>query len=139
MKLRRIAAAILGITVIGISGLCYAQNGDFGKREYDNSCAVCHGYQGEGKGPYSAFINASIPNLTTLSKGNNGVFPFQQVYEVIDGRRVIKAHGSQDMPIWGTRYMVIADAHQFTPYDREAYVRTRILALTEYIYRLQAK
>ena len=25
------------------------------------------------------------------------------------------------------------------PYDPEAYVRTRILALTEYVYRLQAK
>ena len=44
------------------------------------------------------------------------------------------------MPIWGGRYLEkAAGSYMDVPYDYEAYVRTRVLALAEYIYRLQAK
>ena len=44
------------------------------------------------------------------------------------------------MPIWGADYKVKgAEYYMEIPYDPEAYVRTRILAVTEYVYRLQAK
>jgi hypothetical protein len=44
------------------------------------------------------------------------------------------------MPIWGRDYSLkAAEAYFDVPYDPEAYVRTRMLALTEYIARLQAK
>jgi hypothetical protein len=53
-----------------------------------------------------------------LSKNNNGVFPLNAVYEVIDGRKSIKAHGTREMPIWGLRYTpsptVAERAHNFT-------------------------
>ena len=38
---------------------------------------------------------------TTLSRQNGGVFPFDRVYSVIDGRQAVKGHGSRDMPVWG--------------------------------------
>jgi len=118
---------------------------DFGAMEYKSNCAACHGLTGKGDGPYNAFlITHSAPDLTTLAKRNEGVFPFQRVYEVIDGRQTVPAHGTRDMPIWGAQYN--ADASYYYRwgelpgrYDTEAFVRTRILALVDYISRLQVK
>lgn len=85
-------------------------------------------------------VDTRIADLTTLSKKNNGVFPFARVFETIDGTHVLKAHGTRDMPIWGVEYKVkAAEYYRDVNYDDESYVRARILALTEYIYRLQAK
>jgi hypothetical protein len=44
------------------------------------------------------------------------------------------------MPIWGADYTVLAaPAFDDFPFNAEVLVRARILALTEYVYRLQAK
>lgn len=147
MKPARIAATLLGAAVIGGTGIGYAaEKYDFGKRLYDGHCAVCHGKQGKGDGPYAGMGETRVADLTTLSKRNNGAFPFQRVYDIIDGREAVKAHGSREMPIWGAH--VLSQEHAKmepyagyfdVPYDPEAYVRTRILALTEYVQRLQAK
>jgi mono/diheme cytochrome c family protein len=118
------------------------QKVDLGKREYDANCAVCHGVKGKGDGPYSGIgdMRVAAADLTTLSKRNNGVFPFVRIYEFIDGTQVVKAHGSREMPIWGADYKVKgAEYYVDVPFDPEIYVRARILALTEYVYRLQAK
>lgn len=126
--------------MVGISGIGFAQKTDLGKREYDGNCAVCHGQKGSGDGPYTGLLDTRTPDLTTLSKRNNGVFPFVRVYELIDGTQVVKPHGTRDMPIWGTKYNAkAAEDDMHLPYNPEIYVRVRILALTEYIYRLQAK
>ena len=147
MKPTRIAAALLGAVVIGGTGIGYAaEKFDFGKRLYDGHCAVCHGKEGKGDGPYAGLGQTRISDLTTLSKRNNGVFPFNRVYEIIDGREAVKAHGPREMPIWGTHYLSTEHTamepyagYLDVPYDSEAFVRTRILALTEYVQRLQTK
>jgi hypothetical protein len=44
------------------------------------------------------------------------------------------------MPIWGTKYRAdIEKAYFDVPFNSEAYVRAHILALIDYINRLQAK
>lgn len=45
-----------------------------------------------------------MPDLTALAKNNNGVFPFDRVYQIIDGRREVLAHGPRDMPVWGRNF-----------------------------------
>ena len=61
----------------------------------------------------------------------------------IDGRKTVGAHGSREMPIWGTAFR--EDAAELTrgfgisPKDAELYVRGRIISLIGYIYTLQAK
>jgi hypothetical protein len=81
-----------------------------------------------------------VANLTELSKKNNGAFPVARVYETIDGRQQVQAHGTRDMPIWGREYSAVNSARSPYPYyDNEAFAREKILALTEYIYHLQAK
>jgi mono/diheme cytochrome c family protein len=147
MRAPKIAAVILGITIIsGIENIAYSAEKtapakfDFGKREYDSKCAVCHGQLGKGDGPYAGLVDTKIADLTTLSRRNNGVFPFQWVQEVIDGRQSFRAHGPREMPIWGLDYLGrAAESYAEVPYDPEAFVRARILALTEYVYRLEAK
>lgn len=117
---------------------------DFGELEYKSSCAVCHGVNGKGKGEFSPYLTKTATDLTTLAKANRGVFPLQRIYEVIDGRQTIPSHGTRDMPIWGLRYSVEAGSQlQYAevpgPFDTEALVRARILALVEYINRLQVR
>jgi mono/diheme cytochrome c family protein len=114
---------------------------DMGKFQYESNCAACHGKAGKGDGPFAGRVDTKGgADITTLSKRNRGTFPINRVYEIIDGRQEIGAHGSREMPIWGLDYQAkaLADAGDM-PYDSETFVRVRILALTEYLYRLQVK
>lgn len=112
---------------------------DFGKREFDANCASCHGVSAKGNGLVVEFLRKSPPDLTLLAKQNSGVFPMARLYDVIDGANV-PSHGSRDMPIWGRDYKIkAAEYYMEAPYDPEAYTRARILALLEYINRLQVK
>ena len=141
MKKRNIQAALIGAAVaVAFSGPGVAD--DIGKREYENNCAACHGLTGVGNGPYAGIINTRVPDITLLQKNNNGVFPYDRVYEVIDGRRTPAAHGSRDMPIWGNEYNAkAADYYSdyIREYNAEGFVRGRILALINYIYSMQVK
>lgn len=142
MKPVRAIAVIAGAMTVALPMLAVGQQQklDLGKREYDANCAACHGVKGAGDGPFGELLKSSVPDLTTLAKRNNGVFPFMRVYEMVDGTQMVRAHGTRDMPIWGTDYRIKgAEYYMEIPYDPEAYVRTRILALTEYVYRLQQK
>ena len=74
-----------------------------------------------------------------MQKRNGGVFPIARAYEVIEGGGV-PAHGTRDMPVWVPRVIVKAAEYYIdVPYNAEAYVRSRILVLAEYLSRLQAK
>ena len=142
MKLKQISL-ITGL----VASLCFAGNvmaaEDLGKREYMNKCAVCHGQSGKGDGGAIDILKATPTDLTILSKKNGGVFPFQWVYMVIDGRQLVKGHGDRDMPIWGNDFSqekVKAAEHYFdVPYNMEMYTRARILSLIDYLNRIQAK
>ena len=78
--------------------------------------------------------------MRTLQKDNGGVFPVATLYRVIEGAGVPGAHGTSEMPAWGERYDAKAPAQlgeMFSPSDREAFVRGRLLALIEHISTLQ--
>lgn len=112
---------------------------DFGKSEFEASCASCHGVSGKGNGPLVPLLRSSPPDLTLLAKKNQGVFPMNRLYEVIDAENV-PAHGSREMPVWGRAYRIEdAEYYQDTEYDAKALVRARILSLLEYINRIQVR
>ena len=136
-RIRITAALALGLTLAGTAALAQ-QTTDLGKREYDSNCASCHGADGKGAGPFVEFLKRSPPDLTTLARRNGGVFPVARAYEVIEGAG--PGHGTRDMPIWGRDYRVQAGEYYVdVPYDPAVYARTRILALVDYLARMQAK
>jgi mono/diheme cytochrome c family protein len=136
-----IKTALVAMSMVFGAGVVLAQPKlDFGKREYESNCAGCHGLRGLGDGPYKPFLTKSPATLTLLAKNNGGVFPYQRVYEVIDGRQAVTLHGPRDMPVWGADYLEkAAGDYMDTPYNPELYVRTRITALLDYINRLQVR
>ena len=84
----------------------------------------------------STALKATPPDLTVLAKNNGGVFPFSNVYEIIDGRKVIAAHGTREMPAWGRirpKLLYPSDKFIDPSYDPEFIVRTRILAVIDYL------
>ena len=137
---RVLTTVLLAAALSATAGPAAAQGKvDFGKREYDANCATCHGIKGIGNGPSAGILSKSVPDLTTLAKRNGGVFPIARVFETIEGEG-LAAHGSRDMPIWGTDYKIKAAEHYVdVPYNPEAYVRARLLSLVDYLYRLQVK
>jgi mono/diheme cytochrome c family protein len=141
-KLRTIALVHMVAVLIGSSATAVAADKvDVGKLQYDVSCAVCHGSTGKGDGPLKSQLVSRVTDLTVLAKNDNGVFPFDRVYQIIDGRQEVKAHGPREMPVWGRAFNMQTSIffENYPPYDIESNVRSRILSLVEYLYRLQAK
>ena len=135
---------VTGAMVMAITGMSCAVRAqsadDVGRREYFSNCAICHGEDGKGNGRLFAtgFLARKPSNLTALAAGNGGVFPVQRVYMMIDGREPIAAHGTRDMPVWGTEYAVEGMRGALGIIDPEFYARVRILALIDYLARIQA-
>ncbi len=75
-----------------------------GKDDYVFHCASCHGLDGRGTGPEAETLKVKPANLVLLSKRNGGSFPQKRVFAVIDGREVVQAHGTRDMPVWGESF-----------------------------------
>jgi mono/diheme cytochrome c family protein len=125
------------------SGVALAQEAasfDFGKHEYDAKCASCHGETGKGDGANKPYLSKSPSDLTTLSKKNQGEFPYEHVYEVIDGRQVVEEQAPRDMPCWAAEYLVEESGdYQDVPYNPERYVETRLVALVTHVRSLQEK
>jgi mono/diheme cytochrome c family protein len=113
-----------------------------GRREFESSCAVCHGAEARGDGPLRPFLLKPPADLTTLARRNGGTFPTREVMDVIDGRASarIGSHGTRDMPVWGQVYLEQAQEDSArTKLHPEWSVRARIIALIDYLGRLQVK
>lgn len=138
MKPLRIVAFFCVVGALPVSS--EASELTVGQAEFMNSCAQCHGAAGKGDGVIAGYLNTTIPDLTQIQKANGGVFPVSQVYETIEGRSAVGAHGSTDMPAWGLRYSRSAPKMlglDYGPLDEEAFIRSRILGLVEFISSIQ--
>jgi mono/diheme cytochrome c family protein len=124
-----------------VAASAYAAERPFGEREYLGRCAMCHGVAGKGDGWMVEYLKKRPPSLAVIKKNNGGVFPFDRLYQIIDGRKEVQMHGPRDMPVWGGVYRVETDttydAYFGQYYPDEARVRARILALIDYISRFQ--
>ncbi|MGE3844941.1 MAG: cytochrome c [Vicinamibacterales bacterium] len=105
-----------------------------GKDLFDNYCAVCHGPAGRGDGPLATELKTPPADLRMIAKKNNGTFPSEQVYKLIDGKdpaiRNPRSHGGSTMPVWGDVFTKVRD---YVP------VKEKVDALVRYIERLQQK
>ena len=103
-----------------------------GEDMFKTYCAVCHGRDGKGGGPAVAALKNPPPDLTTLAAKNAGKFPELRVFGTIHGDVELAAHGSKDMPVWGSVFQSMAR-------DNGASRQMRISNLTAYIKSIQAK
>jgi len=77
-------------------------------------------------------LTASLPDLTTLAAQHDGTFPEEYVRQMIDGREMLSAHGTRQMPIWGN----IWASSDGVP-SEEADAEERLDNLIEYLKTLQ--
>ncbi len=101
-----------------------------GRSAYMSLCASCHGESGKGDGPMAAELSTKPIDLTQIARQNKGTFPFWHVFDTIDGRTILRAHGGPEMPVWGSRSEAL--------YGRFP-TREWMLAVTFYIQSIQEK
>ena len=104
-----------------------------GAEMYTAYCAA-HGTSGKGHGPAASAMKVQPTNLTLLTAKNNGKFPSSEVYTSIKGDTgaMVAAHGTADMPVWGTMFNSMS--HSDT-----SEVHLRLSNLVRYIESLQVK
>jgi mono/diheme cytochrome c family protein len=88
-------------------------------------CASCHGATGQGVKAVSA-RGPAPPDLTTLARHNNGVFPRDRVRETITfgkNATAISAHGTAGMPVWGVIFRGLEPSDTMTQIRIENLVR----------------
>jgi mono/diheme cytochrome c family protein len=97
------------------------------KKMFESYCAVCHGTDGTGNGPAAKALTKAPADLTKISARNGGTFPDVRVHRYIEGVDEVAAHGTRDMPMWGTLFRSLnSDTDQL-----------RIAALTDYLKTMQ--
>jgi mono/diheme cytochrome c family protein len=75
-----------------------------GKETFLRYCASCHGEGAKGNGPAAIALRPPPSDLTTLTKRYEGKFPSGYVGTLVKFGRSLVAHGSDDMPVWGSRF-----------------------------------
>lgn len=99
---------------------------------YQTYCATCHGTVGRGDGPAAKSLKHAVPDLTTLAKRRQGVFPRDQVAKVILGEAGSTDHGTEAMPEWRPVFRSLNSS-------QEPIVHMRVTNLVRHIEGLQAK
>lgn len=145
--------ALLGATALALfaATAAQAQQTEIGKTEFRLRCAACHGPTGLGDGAVGQLLKVPPPDLTRIAERNGGNFPFKKLYDIINGREALAAHGTREMPIWGDIYrsdhMPIRQQEKPIPKDAteaqidapERAVEAHILALVYYLGTLQVQ
>jgi mono/diheme cytochrome c family protein len=94
-------------------------------------CASCHGKDAKGGGPAAPALKAAPTDLTVMAKRNGGKFPIYSVLKVLESGMEVTAHGSTEMPIWGTLFQSLNSS--------DSTVKLRMYNLARYIESLQVK
>jgi len=92
-------------------------------------CASCHGADGRGVGPATDALRTRPNDLTMIVKQNNGKYDAKAIKRVIQGDKSVTAHGSREMPVWGTAFR--------SQTVNQAEVDRRLNLLVDYIRGIQ--
>ena len=104
-----------------------------GYQAYAQYCAACHGPEGQGDGPVARELKQKPADLTRLGQKFGTPLPRPQLVELIDGREMVRAHGSREMPVWGKRLIENVPPGPGT----EAWKRGTLLSILEWIESVQ--
>lgn len=124
-----------GIAVLVFGATSVFAQEEAGRQEFMVACAGCHGETAKGDGPLAGLLDVDTPDLTNLAATvGKGEFPFEYALWMVDGRNVIRAHGST-MPIWGERFQASATSQRGE--TAEMVARGRMLSLIYYLESIQ--
>ncbi len=104
-----------------------------GRQYFVRYCSACHGREGRGDGPAAPALHPPPADLTRIAQRRGGHFPAAEIAAFIDGRSVVPAHGSREMPIWGERFGEMVGGGSVG----EEVVRGNLLVLIEYLQAIQ--
>jgi mono/diheme cytochrome c family protein len=104
-----------------------------GQQYFVRYCSACHGVTGRGDGPAAPALRTPPADLTRIAQRRGGRFPTAEMAAVIDGRTVVPAHGSREMPVWGERFGEMGGGGSVG----EEVVRGNLLVLIEYLQAIQ--
>ena len=130
----KLASGIVGLALLACGVTASATDHTpeaAGQARFMDYCAVCHGQDAKGNGPFANLLTTKPSDLTTLSQRSGGDFPFNRVYGTIDGRSMPGAHGTEQMPIWGGQWKSSASL------GNETNVRGEILETILYLRSIQ--
>ncbi len=102
---------------------------DSGASMFFSYCASCHGADGKGTGPAANAVKKPVPDLTILSKNNNGDFPAPRILMTLGRMQGSGPHGNSDMPVWGDVFRNSG--------SNEADVHMRLYNITRFVEGLQ--
>lgn len=135
MKTNSFLLALALAFALGIAATGNAAEDNHGRQMYLRYCGSCHGAKGSGDGPVSRDLKVKVPDLTTLAKKHRGVYPLDDVMAIIDGRRLVRAHGDRDMPVWGENFRSEAEGNKYP--ELTTLLKAKVIA--EYVATLQKK
>ncbi len=72
----------------------------YGRQLFEQNCVACHGRSADGQGTALLELGIDPPDLTQLSRRNDGDFPRDRVMSAIDGFGR-QNHWENPMPIFG--------------------------------------
>lgn len=104
-----------------------------GAELYALNCANCHGIYGEGDGAVTPDLSVVLLDLRYLAARNDGEYPTEFVYQIVDGRESRAAHGPDGMPVWGAEF----SRSEGTSEAAEARVGQKIQAITRFLESIQ--
>jgi mono/diheme cytochrome c family protein len=132
MMIRLFSAITTAVLVIAPITQSFAdENG--GKEMYLKYCGSCHGTGARGDGPVSRDLKVKVPDLTLLRGKNKGIYPLDRVMSSIDGSRVVRAHGTRNMPVWGEVFRQEREKEKYT--ELTSLLKAKLIA--EYVGTLQ--
>ena len=107
-----------------------------GRTTFRSYCASCHGSDASGNGSVAQYLSVPPADLTRITDRYD-VFPVEQVRAMIDGRENVRAHGSREMPVWGSifRDPLVPSPVEEDPDDRAARMIDELVA---YLQTIQA-
>ena len=106
---------------------------------------ICPWVEGEGHGYVAPALAHPPRDLRHLAERNDVTLQgdvrerhdvlAERIARFIDGREIVTAHGTREMPVWGERF----DAAHAEGAAREEAVRQRINALVVYLLSIETK
>lgn len=102
---RRAAGALAALLALCAAGPARAQATEPGRDAYVQYCASCHGRDAKGAGPVAESLKRPPTDLTKLAQRYGAPLPRAQLLRFIDGRDMVRAHGSEEMPVWGRKLL----------------------------------